>query len=190
MPSDMISVILQQHEIILILSWSTIRIFHCPFTDRITSFKISEKGKSDKTYIFAVLGRKIKSCNMEGLPRQRYTPIFGTKLWVIVLGDGGYRGTGYVMAHQLFKLYPLHTPWPSQGNQCATNWHVLGGVTTWAAEEPLHNLYRGSHRRQVRSVTFPPGWVAVHGLVTDKTWHCLSHFNVRWFTLTIENKMK
>ena len=27
----------------------------------------------------------------------------------IVLGDGGYRGTAYVMAHQLFKLYPLHT---------------------------------------------------------------------------------
>ena len=27
----------------------------------------------------------------------------------IVLGDGGYRGTGYVMARQLSKLYPLHT---------------------------------------------------------------------------------
>ena len=28
---------------------------------------------------------------------------------VIILGDGGYRGTGYVMTHQLFKLYSLHT---------------------------------------------------------------------------------
>ena len=27
---------------------------------------------------------------------------------VIVLADGGYRGTSYVMVHQLFKLYPLH----------------------------------------------------------------------------------
>ena len=26
---------------------------------------------------------------------------------MIILGDGGYRGTGYVMAHQLVKLYPL-----------------------------------------------------------------------------------
>ena len=25
---------------------------------------------------------------------------------LIILGDGGYRGTAYVMAHQLFKLYP------------------------------------------------------------------------------------
>ena len=27
----------------------------------------------------------------------------------IILGDGGYRGTGNVVAHQLFKVYPLHT---------------------------------------------------------------------------------
>ena len=32
---------------------------------------------------------------------------------VIVLGDGGHRGTGYVMAHQLFKLFDLLTwRWP------------------------------------------------------------------------------
>ena len=26
---------------------------------------------------------------------------------MVVTGDGGYRSMGYVMAHQLFKLYPL-----------------------------------------------------------------------------------
>ena len=26
---------------------------------------------------------------------------------MIILGDGGYHGTGYVTGHQLFNLYPL-----------------------------------------------------------------------------------
>ena len=31
------------------------------------------------------------------------------RIIMIILGDGGYHGTGNVMAHQLFKVYPLHT---------------------------------------------------------------------------------
>ena len=36
-----------------------------------------------------------------------------------------------------------------------TSRHIPGGVTTWPADEPLHNRYRGSHHCQVRSI----GWV-------------------------------
>ena len=64
----------------------------------------------------------------------------------------GYRGTGNVMAHQLFKVYPLHTHWPSSHLQpIDTSLDMLGGDTTWPADEPLHYPYRGSHRRQLRS---------------------------------------
>ena len=35
----------------------------------------------------------------------------------------------------------------------STSRHIPGGVATWPADEPLHNPYRSSHRRQVRSIS-------------------------------------
>ena len=71
---------------------------------------------------------------------------------MIILGDGGYSGMGYVMAHLLVKLYPLQ----ACPRMCLlvedVKVSVWGGVTTWTADEPLHNLYHGSHHRQLRSM--------------------------------------
>ena len=49
----------------------------------------------------------------------------------------------------------------SMSKDVPIGWNVMvslrGGVSTWAADEPLHIPYRGSHRRQVRSRNLGPG---------------------------------
>ena len=46
---------------------------------------------------------------------------------LIVLGDGGYRGTGCVMAHQLVKLYPLQ----ACPRMCLIGWNVMVSQSVW-----------------------------------------------------------
>ena len=81
---------------------------------------------------------------------------------LIVLGDGGHRGTAYDRTwRRWLPQYGLCNG--SSAGQVVTppgmcllvehvKVSVCGGDTTWTADEPLHNLYHGGHRRQVRSM--------------------------------------
>ena len=99
----------------------------------------------------------------------------------IIPGDGVYRYTGYVMAHQLFKLYLLEgrvywvsviilgngrstvdEPWQNRGgptvakyDQCVWR-QILEGIQleqlmNHYITRIYYNPYRGMHRRQVQS---------------------------------------